>query len=309
MSAEGSFRFGDQKAAVEFLRKAAAAISDDHKGLNNLGSVAAEHGLDELAENFFRQALRVWPEYVTPYANLANLALKYDRKDEAKDLIAAAERIDPKHFMVGKAREKLAQVSGTRANEPEKMETIPLTERIAFLHKQLKENPKEASLWNDLGTAWAQSGKLSQAADCWKKAVALKADYALPHRNLAIYYEKEEKNEALAKLHRDRYLLLSGELPEENGKEIDPEKDLAAQPDPLELLPENLRPTVLNHNATPGNNGAPGTQPGIAHTPHSSQPNDHAGLDNPAPLLPEIPRAPLPPGAPLPGGGSPSSLP
>ena len=227
MRAESSFRFGDRASGTDFLKKSAAILQDDHKGLSSLGSIAAAYNLDSLATRFFRRAIQLWPEYITAYANLASLALKKNKIVEAKKLIDTAEKINPLHFLVKRAKENFVQMQNRLKNSGNE-KTISLKKRIELLHKRLKAEPGQAWLWNDLGTAWAQSGKIEQAAKCWKKAAKLKDDYARPHKNLAVYYEREKQDMAMAKMHREKYLLLSGKT--------------IIQPDPTKILPDNPNP-------------------------------------------------------------------
>ena len=64
----------------------------------------------------------------------------------------------------------------------------PATE-VARLQKKIKEDPKNAMYWNDLGAAYGRHGEWKNAVNALKKAVLIKKDYAHAWFNLGFAYE------------------------------------------------------------------------------------------------------------------------
>jgi len=62
--------------------------------------------------------------------------------------------------------------------------------QIAILEQKVKDEPENATYWNDLGVAYGQHGEWKNAVIALKKAVALKRDYAHAWYNLGLAYEK-----------------------------------------------------------------------------------------------------------------------
>lgn len=109
MSAEDCYcRRRDQVTGDGYLGAAARALADDHRGLNNLGSVAAHYGRQRLAVNFYQQALALWPEYVTPLMNLARMALTNGDLAAVGRLLAHAEELAPASPPVRRLRQDYA---------------------------------------------------------------------------------------------------------------------------------------------------------------------------------------------------------
>ncbi|MHC5056518.1 MAG: glycosyltransferase family 39 protein [Planctomycetota bacterium] len=81
------------------------------------------------------------------------------------------------------------------------------------LEARLRESSKDPVLHNDLGTALAKAGRADEAVSRWLKAVELRPDYALPHRNLAVYYRNELNDPVRAEEHMREFRRLSGEPP------------------------------------------------------------------------------------------------
>ncbi|MHC5056519.1 MAG: protein O-mannosyl-transferase family [Planctomycetota bacterium] len=191
MRAESCFAAGRADYGTAFLRKAADAVSDDHTGLNNLASVAGEHGQNGMAVEFYRRALDVWPFYATPHVNLARTAISGGRLEDAEAHIQDAAAIDPADHRLEGLRQDLAGGA--------------LEARIRNIQAELKLRPKDATLQNDLGTALAHAGRAKEAAEHWLTAVELKPSYALPHKNLSVYYEKEARDPERARHHMQEY--------------------------------------------------------------------------------------------------------
>ena len=66
-----------------------------------------------------------------------------------------------------------------------------------------------------LGTALALAGYAHEGATHWQKALELKPLYALPHKNLAVYYENEKQDHAKAEYHKQQFVRIM-ELGEKN---------------------------------------------------------------------------------------------
>jgi len=188
MRAEWLLSGGDKERGTEFLRKAAAASPDEHKAMNNLGSLAAEYGLADLASKYFARAIALWPRYKTPRSNLASLALDGSRIDQAERWIEELAKMDPKDRRLPGLRSRL---------------------NVVRLRAAVAASPNDPVLHNDLGTALAMSGRAKEGAAHWLKAIELRPLYALPHKNLAVYYARDGKDSKKAAYHRRQYERIS----------------------------------------------------------------------------------------------------
>jgi Flp pilus assembly protein TadD len=61
--------------------------------------------------------------------------------------------------------------------------------QVAIFQQKVKDDPKNAVYWNDLGAAYGKHGEWKNAVNALNKAVTLKKDYAHAWYNLGFAYE------------------------------------------------------------------------------------------------------------------------
>ncbi len=82
---------GERDKAAQTYQEEIESYPRDFRAYGNLGSVYGEQGQYEKAAEVTRQALRLAPDQVAPYDNLANHALASQRFDEARQIIHEAQ--------------------------------------------------------------------------------------------------------------------------------------------------------------------------------------------------------------------------
>ncbi len=86
---------GKTRKGLECFEKVAEVASDNEIVFNNLGSACAEYGFLKQAEGYYKRAIRLYPDYLTPHANLGRLYEGQGRLDDAIAFYQEALRIDP----------------------------------------------------------------------------------------------------------------------------------------------------------------------------------------------------------------------
>ena len=80
-------------------------------------------------------------------------------------------------------------------------DTAP-TPEIVELEQKIKDEPGNATYWNDLGAAYGRLGRWKSAISTLQKAVALKKDYAHAWYNLGFAYESAGQNGKAAEAYK-----------------------------------------------------------------------------------------------------------
>ena len=87
---------GERDKAAQTYQETIESYPRDSSAYNNLGGVYADQGQYEKAVEVTRQGLRLAPDQITPYENLASYTLALQRFDETRQVIheAPARRLD-----------------------------------------------------------------------------------------------------------------------------------------------------------------------------------------------------------------------
>lgn len=96
-------------AIVEF--RAALSLGDDFAAWNDMAICLNRTGQAKLAEDAWRQAIRLNPNIAAPYVNLGALLAEQGRRQEAMSLLERAIAIDPSHEI---AKRTLQELRGGR---------------------------------------------------------------------------------------------------------------------------------------------------------------------------------------------------
>ncbi len=174
---------GELDKAVETYQEVIESYPRDYRAYGNWGLVCSEQGKYEKAAEVTRQALRLAPDRLASYADLANFALALQRFDEARQSIHDAQRrkldsfvlhnalyalaffgansdamMEQQRWFVGKPEENfgLALASDTEAYAGNVRKARELTKRA--VDSAIRADSKET------GAIWQANAALQQAA-------------------------------------------------------------------------------------------------------------------------------------------------
>ena len=148
----------------------------DAREYYNQAKSAAQQGLTKQAMEFYREAIRLDPEYGQALTGLGALLLTQRQVDEAKSLFEKALDIDPNHAT---ALINLAMIDQSRGDKES---------AIRRLRTVIARNPEYAEAHLNLGSLLASMKKHDEAIQHLLKAVEFKPKMAAAHLNLAAAY-------------------------------------------------------------------------------------------------------------------------
>ncbi|HVU01984.1 MAG TPA: tetratricopeptide repeat protein [Polyangiaceae bacterium] len=151
---------GKADQALGRLKRAAELDPDDPERLTNLGTVLLIRGQVADALVAFRRAVDLVPNDARALSDLGTAYLAANRAADAKPYLERAVAADPRATFLsnlGYAEQQLGDVAGA----------------VATLQKALDKDPKLASAWLNLGSAFVALGRLDDAERAFKKAGAL----------------------------------------------------------------------------------------------------------------------------------------
>jgi tetratricopeptide (TPR) repeat protein len=155
------------------------------KDYYNRAKAAARQKLMAEAEQLYREALRLEPEFGQALTGLGALFLMQKRVEEAESLFEKALSIDPNHAT---ALINLAMIDQSRGQKDR---------ALARLRKVVTKNPDYAEAHLNLGSLLASMKKFDEAISHLSKAIEHNPKRAIAHLNLAsIYMEKQEWEKA-----------------------------------------------------------------------------------------------------------------
>jgi tetratricopeptide (TPR) repeat protein len=186
---------------------------------NQLGLVLAHSGERAEAEQHFRKAIRLNPNYREAFLNLAYLYLEGKQWNKAKVILVPESRRGPRdgslhhvlaicYLNVGKEKEASIHL-GKAACHPYyagfyrkmgiwKKEKVSLTDKARQVFMNLSINNHDAHFHNFVGFYLAKEGKAAQALRELERAAQLKPDDFLFHANIgAVYYHQGVYEKAL----------------------------------------------------------------------------------------------------------------
>lgn len=146
----------------------------------NQAKTAARQGLAKEAEELYRKALRLKPNYSQALTGLGALLLMQKRVEEAEDLFEKALGIDPNHAT---ALINLAMIDQSRGDR---------NRALGRLQKVVARNPDYAEAHLNLGSLLASMKQYDKAITHLSRAIELNPERAVAHLNLASVYLAEE---------------------------------------------------------------------------------------------------------------------
>ena len=123
---------------------------------------------------------------------------------EARELFSSILQSSPNNLEAQKELSILEQVHEKRPTQKQLDEVMQFYSRGQIDKAQplvkdlIKKFPMDSLLYNILGACYSEVGPIDSAIECFKKAIALKLDYAEAYYNLGVAYQKNSQiNEAL----------------------------------------------------------------------------------------------------------------
>jgi len=174
---------GEREKAAQAYKEWSASYPQDYRVHLNLGTTYATQGQYEKGLEETRESLRLAPDNVSPYANLANKLLALQRFDEARQTIQQAEGRKLDNVVLHSALYALAFVRGdssVMAEQQQRFAGRPDSENFGFLLASDTE---------------AYAGHLGKARELTKRSVdsAIRGD---SKENGAIWLENAALREA-----------------------------------------------------------------------------------------------------------------
>jgi tetratricopeptide (TPR) repeat protein len=180
---------GDNPGAIAWLKQAIQDLPESQESIINrlrsepyyrLGTVYGSMPGDEnLAEDAYREALKIQPDYEIAQDNLAGIMQQEGETDAAIDEYRAALRVNPEsvpaHTGLGNAY--LAQGNFEQA--------------AAEYESVLQIRPDDVKAINNLGDIYARQQKWARAIDEFELALRIDPNFDLARRNLAEALQKE----------------------------------------------------------------------------------------------------------------------
>ncbi len=148
---------------------------------NNYGAVLLGRGQASKAIEFFKNALRLMPDYALAYNNMGKALADLGNSAEAIENFEKAIKLDPD--FVG-ACNNLA-IAFTKAGR--------INEATAQYQHALKIDPSSIDTHFNYGLMLLNAGQFPAAAEQFQKAIRLKPDYAQAWANLAPAYAMQQK--------------------------------------------------------------------------------------------------------------------
>ena len=184
---------GESQRLFQILKAQGGAKSA--QDFYNQAKSAARQGNTKQAVAFYREAIRLQPDYGQALTGLGALLLMQRRLDEAEALFEKALTVDPNHAT---ALVNLAMIDQSRGNKQrarERLETV------------VARNPGYAEALLNLGSLLASMKEHDEAIRHLSRAVELNPKRAVAHLNLAAAYLETRQWEKSAEHYRQAQTL------------------------------------------------------------------------------------------------------
>jgi len=191
---------GDFAGALDYFHRAQVLAPNYSVLLINLA--IAEDGTNQtaLAEQHFKEALRLTPTSPDSYSYYARYLLAHSRADEAREFLRSALELSPTDLT---ARGLLAQADSGAGNQPGSTTAESYlaqslqfyreeryVEVIAACRRALALRPDYAEAWNNICAAYNKLGRYDEANSACEQALSHKPDFELARNNLQYAREK-----------------------------------------------------------------------------------------------------------------------
>jgi len=176
---------GDAKLAEQEWREALRLAPNDSSILNNLGLACTKQGRYTEAISFFRKAIELKPDDSSPHSNLGIAYEKTGQDGPAETEFRTALSLSPQKFET-RNRLGMLYLDAGRLDEAEEQ-----------FHLSIKTQPNDSG-YNGLGEMYLRRGDRAAAERAFDNAVALNAYNSQAHFKLgALYLSKGRRAESL----------------------------------------------------------------------------------------------------------------
>jgi protein O-mannosyl-transferase len=188
---------GDYNGALDYFRRA-QALTPYYSLLSvNVGIAEGALGKTGIAEEHFKEALRLAPANPDSYTYYARWLLAQSRPGEALSLLSTAVELAPTDIL---ARNLLTQAQQSAPQTPETYLALSLAryeekryeEAIAACKLALALKPGYAEAWNNVCASYNQLGQYEQAVTACEEALRFQPDLSLARNNLE--YARQRAN-------------------------------------------------------------------------------------------------------------------
>jgi tetratricopeptide (TPR) repeat protein len=185
--------------------------------LLNLGSAYGDRGEFSKASTYYREALRIKPDYVEAWYGLGMVSVNFGRQEEAigyfKEALRSKPDFAPALYSLGQAQTELGRIQEAAGNYAEAVRIDPdyldawynlgvidtrlgrIQEAIACFRETVRIKPTHASAWYNMGLAQARLGRIEEAAGNFAEAVRIDPDHGNAWFNLGIADAKLGRNQ------------------------------------------------------------------------------------------------------------------
>jgi Flp pilus assembly protein TadD len=174
LSASAWSQAGYWRDSVTLLTRAVAVTDSNWYALYNLGGSHFELGQYQQAIGYYREALRIYPDYAEAWNNLGVSCDKLGQYQQAIGYFTEASRYKPGFadawYNMGVSYGKLGRYQ----------------QAIGYYREALRIRPDYAEAWNNLGVSCDKLGQYQQAIGYFTEALRYKPDYAEARNNLVV---------------------------------------------------------------------------------------------------------------------------
>ena len=170
-SAAAALAAGDAQRAENELTAILQSSPNDVHALNLLGILRAQQQRNAEAEELFKKAIGVQPDYASPHAGLGLLYLQMGKDDLAIPALQDALKIDP-----GRKDAQTALVSLWRAQAHTAVQSGKLEKALALLIDARKLDPPNFDVQFDFGMVALRMSLFPDAVDAFEAALKARPD-------------------------------------------------------------------------------------------------------------------------------------
>ena len=164
---------GRHQEALESFRRAVAILPQLAEAQFGLGAKLTYFGRYAEAEQHLRKAAELAIDHAGPYEYLGLVLLKTGRSDEALTVSRKAVALEPDSKI---AHSVIARVLMSRGRMAEAAAELEICIRLGA----------DASTLTDYGVCMIYAGRAADAEKAFRRAIAMKPDYAMAHFNLGV---------------------------------------------------------------------------------------------------------------------------
>ena len=186
---------GDFNGALDYFHRALTLAPQYSVLFVNLAIAEDATNQSAIAEQHFKEAMRLAPFAPDSYTFYARYLLAHSRTREAETFIRSALSLSPTDLT---AREVLARFERQQINTPEQYLALSLRkynegiyeESIAAAQSALSLRPDYAEAFNNICAACNKLGRYDEAASACEQALRIKPDFDLARNNLQYARER-----------------------------------------------------------------------------------------------------------------------